>query len=87
MSDVVRVDVPFRKSSYSGGGNQNCVEVGFRKSSYSGGGNQACVEVANRGGGFVVRDSKDAAGPVLVGFSASDWAAFLTGVRSGRLAR
>jgi hypothetical protein len=37
---------PWRKSSYSGNGN-NCVEVAvWRKSSYSGNGNE-CVEVAS----------------------------------------
>ena len=42
-----------------------------------------CVEVAQRPGGRVaVRDSKNPGGPVL-SFSASEWAAFLGGVRGG----
>ena len=43
-----------------------------------------CVEVAQRPDGFVaVRDSKDPAGPVLE-FTATEWAAFLAGVRAGQ---
>jgi hypothetical protein len=53
----------WRKSSYSGG-NGDCVEVAWRKSSYSGG-NGACVEVAPAPEAFLVRDSKDPAGPIL----------------------
>jgi hypothetical protein len=55
----------------------------WRTSSYSGPtGN--CVEVAElSGGGHAVRDSKDRdPGPVLR-FTASEWAAFTAGVRSG----
>ena len=50
----------------------------WRKSSRSnGGGNSACVEVAFAGSSVGVRDSKDAAGPVLA-FPAASWSAFLT---------
>ena len=36
----------WRKSSYSNGGSDNCVEVGaWRKSSYSSNGGTACIEV------------------------------------------
>jgi hypothetical protein len=50
----------------------------WRKSSYSGtGNNSACVEVAFGGPAAAVRDSKNAAGPVLV-FPGGSWAEFLT---------
>lgn len=40
------VSFGWRKSSYSNGGSDNCVEVGaWRKSSYSNGGSANCVEV------------------------------------------
>lgn len=46
-----------------------------------------CVEVASMpGGGIGVRDSKDAAGPVLH-FTPSEWNAFLGGVRLGEFDR
>ncbi|MFL1427910.1 MULTISPECIES: DUF397 domain-containing protein [unclassified Nocardiopsis] len=67
----------FRKSSYSGSGN-DCVEVAealFHKSSYSA--NSAnCVEVAEGVTGAAVRDSKH---PDLgyLGFAASEWTALL----------
>ncbi|SFF51400.1 protein of unknown function [Actinacidiphila alni] len=54
------------------------------KSSYSGGANTDCVEVAVSGDGLLVRDSKDAEGPVL-GFSRDAWGAFLREVRGGEL--
>jgi hypothetical protein len=41
-----------------------------------------CVEVAILQDRVVVRDAKDRAGPVLV-FTASEWAAFVGGVRGG----
>jgi len=45
--------------------------------------NGDCVEVANLPGGQIgVRDSKDAAGPVLR-FTSEEWHAFLGGVRNG----
>jgi hypothetical protein len=70
----------WRKSSYSGGGNGDCVEVAWRKSSYSGGGNGNCVEVAADGGRIGVRDSKNATGPTL-GFTPAAWRRFLTDAR------
>jgi hypothetical protein len=41
-----------------------------------------CVEVAILQDRVVVRDAKDRAGPVLV-FTASEWTAFVSGVRGG----
>ena len=41
-----------------------------------------CVEVAFVGRSVLVRNSRDRAGPVL-SFTQSEWAAFLTGARSG----
>ncbi|MEU4313540.1 DUF397 domain-containing protein [Nocardia sp. NPDC024068] len=45
------------------------------KSSYSQAGGD-CVEVAHLSDGVGVRDSKDAAGPVLI-FTPSEWDAFI----------
>ncbi|MEV6844073.1 DUF397 domain-containing protein [Actinoplanes sp. NPDC051411] len=55
----------------------------WHKSTRSGGNGGDCVEVAvNLPGIVAVRDSKDRAGGTLV-FTASQWAAFLDGVRDG----
>jgi hypothetical protein len=55
----------------------------WRKSSYSGNGGPTCVEVARNLPEIVaVRDSKDAAGPVLTVAPAA-WDSFITGVTSG----
>jgi hypothetical protein len=80
----------WRKSSYSNGGDDNCLEVaeGFpgaarwRKSSYSTGGSDNCVEVADGFPGVVpVRDSKNpASAPALV-MSAASWAAFVEHIK------
>ncbi|ACZ90232.1 DUF397 domain-containing protein [Streptosporangium roseum] len=92
--DVSRI--AWRKSSQSGNGS-NCVEVGiWHKSSLSGNG-QNCVEVALADSPhpgtdptpdadrlFLVRDSKDPAGPVLA-FSPAEWDAFLTTIKDGTL--
>jgi len=56
--------------------------LAFRKSSYSAN-NGNCVEVAIlQDGGHAVRDSKDQTGPILV-FTKAEWAAFLSGAKSG----
>lgn len=54
----------WRKSSFSEGGNNACVEIGhWRKSSFSQGANNSdCVELSSAG---AVRDSKNPAGPPL----------------------
>lgn len=66
----------WRKSTYSGGGNGNCVEVEWRKSSYSGAGNGNCVEVSVMVERIGVRDSKNTTGPTL-DFNPTAWRAFL----------
>jgi hypothetical protein len=55
--------ITWRKSSFSGT-NGGCVEVAWRTSSFSGT-NGNCVEVAHAPAGVLVRDSKNAGGPVL----------------------
>jgi hypothetical protein len=84
LSIVDQSGLTWRKSSRSGGGNNdNCVEVAFteatvwRKSSRSGGGsNGNCVEVAFAGTAVAVRDSKNPAVGALA-FPESSWKAFL----------
>jgi hypothetical protein len=50
-------------------------------------GNGNCVEVAGLSGDVImVRDSKNAKGPVL-GFTAGEWDAFVGGVRNGEFDR
>jgi hypothetical protein len=57
--------------------------LSWHKSSYSGTNGGDCVEVAVLpDGGRAVRDSKDSEGAVL-GFSRSEWAAFIGRVRAG----
>jgi hypothetical protein len=72
--------VEFRKSSFSGGANNSCVELAWRKSSFSGGQNGSCVEVARAARVFGVRDSKNVAGPVLM-LTESQGRAFLAVVK------
>jgi predicted secreted Zn-dependent protease len=57
----------------------------WRKSSRSGAAGH-CVEVAEAPTAVLVRDSKDATGPVL-SFGAPDWTGFLAGVRAGEFDR
>jgi len=57
----------------------------WRKSTRSGAAGH-CVEVANVPAAVLVRDSKDAAGPVLA-FGEAEWAGFIAGVRSGEFDR
>lgn len=73
----------WHKSSYSGGGGNDCLEVArWRKSTYSGGGGDNCLEVADGHPALVpVRDSKNPLGPKLV-FRAETWAAFVEDVKA-----
>ena len=57
----------------------------WRKSSRSAAAGH-CVEVATGPGVVLVRDSKDATGPVLR-FGAPQWSTFVSAVRSGRFDR
>jgi hypothetical protein len=69
----------WRKSSYSGGDEGDCLEVldGWRKSSYSGGNEGDCLEVLdNQSYGLPVRDSKAPHGPALI-FGRTAWSAFI----------
>jgi hypothetical protein len=72
----------WHKSSYSGGGGDNCLEVArWRKSTYSQGGGD-CLEVADGHPTVVpVRDSKNPLGPKLV-FRAGAWTAFVEGMKA-----
>ena len=54
--------------------------IQWRKSTLST--TNGCVEVAVVGDRIAVRDSKQRGGPVLE-FTATEWAAFLAGVRGG----
>ncbi|WP_245886157.1 DUF397 domain-containing protein [Umezawaea tangerina] len=69
----------WRKSTYSGQGQSNCVEIAWRKSTYSTSGNSACVEVAFPAVGVAVRDSKNTTGPELA-FPLVQWRLFLARV-------
>jgi hypothetical protein len=57
----------------------------WRKSTRSGAAGH-CVEVANGTAVVLVRDSKDATGPVLA-FAGPDWTGFIAGVRAGEFDR
>lgn len=57
----------------------------WRKSTRSGAAGH-CVEVASAATAVFVRDSKDAAGPVLE-FGAAGWTEFVAGVRDGEFDR
>jgi predicted secreted Zn-dependent protease len=57
----------------------------WRKSTRSGAAGH-CVEVADAPASVLVRDSKDATGPVLT-FERSNWTGFLAGVRAGEFDR
>ncbi|CAM3811801.1 DUF397 domain-containing protein [Kibdelosporangium persicum] len=66
----------WRKSSFSGANNGNCVEVAWRKSSFSDADNGDCVEVALGPGVVGVRDSKNTVHTLM--FGAAQWRAFIT---------
>ncbi len=66
----------WRKSTYSGSNNGNCVEVGtWRKSTFSASNNGNCVEVGGASPAVVVRDTKDRAGAALM-FGPDLWRRF-----------
>jgi hypothetical protein len=60
-------------------------DLTWRKSTRSGAAGH-CVEVADLRAAVLVRDSKDATGPVLR-FAAPDWEHFIAGVRGGEFDR
>ncbi|MBR8638889.1 DUF397 domain-containing protein [Streptomyces tuirus] len=72
-------DLAWFKSSYSSGGDGDCVEVAlsWRKSTYSSGGSGDCVEVAPCPTAVHVRDSKDRRGPQFA-VAPTAWADFVT---------
>ncbi|WP_406493730.1 DUF397 domain-containing protein [Streptomyces sp. NBC_01604] len=76
----------WHKSSYSGGGGNECLEVArWRKSTYSGGSGGECLEVGDGHSALVpVRDSKHPHGPKLV-FRAQTWSAFVEAVVEVRI--
>ncbi|QTZ91603.1 DUF397 domain-containing protein [Streptomyces auratus] len=71
-------DLAWFKSSYSSGGDGDCVEIAlsWRKSSYSGSSGDDCIEIAPSPTTIHIRDSKDKAGPRLA-VPAQAWAAFV----------
>ncbi|GHI93859.1 DUF397 domain-containing protein [Streptomyces olivaceus] len=80
-------ELPWVKSTYSSGGDGDCVEVAlsWHKSSYSSSGDGDCVEVASCPGTVHVRDSKARDGDQLA-VSPASWTHFLTyttGTHSG----
>jgi hypothetical protein len=76
------ISAPWRKSSYSGNDNTDCVEVAtWRKASYSGNSGANCVEagVADRGR-VLVRDTANRDGAVL-DIPADAWERFTASLR------
>ncbi|MFH8679694.1 DUF397 domain-containing protein [Streptomyces lydicus] len=83
----------WRKSSYSSGASDNCIEVAdhfpgaaaWRKSTYSDQNGGSCVEVADDFPGVVpVRDSKAGDDGPVVAVPASAWSAFIGAVKNAR---
>ncbi|MGW0838238.1 DUF397 domain-containing protein [Streptomyces prunicolor] len=78
-------ETAWRKSTYSDGTGNNCVELApeqaWFKSSYSDSGGQNCIEAAHlTPTGIAVRDSKNPTGPALL-LPATAWAPFVTQLR------
>ncbi|MDF9814214.1 DUF397 domain-containing protein [Streptomyces sp. SPB162] len=75
-------ELVWHKSSYSRGGDGDCIEVAltWRKSSHSGSEGDNCIEVARSPDTVHRRDSQDKEGPQLP-FSPGAWAAFVTYAR------
>jgi hypothetical protein len=88
MNTPNALDVRWRKSSYSGADEGNCVEVAsaWRKSSHSQANEGDCVEVARAECLIAVRDSKHRDGDIL-GWGRPTWRAFVTEVKSGAFDR
>ncbi|MFF0585308.1 DUF397 domain-containing protein [Streptomyces sp. NPDC003781] len=61
---------------------QEPVEPDWFKSSYSGGNTTECVECASAGSGTLIRDSKQADGPV-VHVSTGSWISFIRSLAHG----
>lgn len=86
--------VTWRKSTYSSGASDNCIEASdslthasWRKSTYSGGDGGNCVEVADNIPDLIpVRDSKDPHGPALT-FTPAAWTAFVDATARGEFPR
>jgi hypothetical protein len=80
MTDEDMSRAPWRKSTFSGNGN-DCVEVAaWRKASYSGDGGN-CVEAGVAESGWVlVRDTTNREGGTL-SFPAAAWRAFAAGLK------
>ena len=80
------VSLGWRKSSYSNGGSDNCVEVGatpWRKSSYSSNGGSDCVEAGQVPGAVLIRDTKDDGHGLVLRVPAETWCQFIQAVRAG----
>jgi Domain of unknown function (DUF397) len=76
-------DMNWRKSRYSNGGENACIEVAsapWRKSSYSSNGGATCVETASDSGVILVRDTTDREGGLL-SVPAPEWARFTASLR------
>ncbi|WUH93018.1 DUF397 domain-containing protein [Streptomyces sp. NBC_00433] len=88
--DLNAAAVTWRKSTYSGGSGDDCIEASdsltqasWRKTSHSGGSGGECIEfAANLPDVIPVRDSKDPQGPALT-FTPTAWTAFVDAVARG----
>ncbi|MFF2061508.1 DUF397 domain-containing protein [Streptomyces sp. NPDC058200] len=91
-SSLITTSARWRKSSYSGDTNGECVEcapvgnVTWQKSSYSGDTNGECIEVATCTTAVAVRDSKNPDGPVFA-VAPHAFTTFVTAAASGDLNR
>lgn len=76
---MTTIELTWFKSSYSSGGDGDCVEVAltWHKSTYSSSGDGDCVEVATSPTTIHIRDSKNPEGPQLA-LRAAPWRHFLT---------
>ena len=80
MTDEDMSRAPWRKSTFSGNGN-DCVEVAaWRKASYSGNGGEYVEAGVAESGRVLVRDTTNREGGTL-GFPAAAWRAFAAGLK------